>query len=240
MPSKNRTKTTTKIEKSSDVTAPETAADKLRAALTAAPGSTAVDLAASIGINKSTAGKLLARWEADGSAIRTARGVVDGRRASDLWSGVAVDVMEPEVIAEPESAEGAVPAREPFDPVPEGRLKSGALRQLVEHYLYMRVRADTDRQGPRTFSGGCEQCTGSVDVCRDRGEDEPGTEAVRDRACRRKVDRTPLSRCRCRTCGFGNGSLWCLREASKPPGEEGRPATPRRRSGKAKGWNLVQ
>ncbi len=137
MPSKNRTKMTTKIEKDSDATVPETAADKLRAALIAAPGSTAVDLAASIGINKSTAGKILARWEAKGTAIRTARGVVDGRRAGDLWSAVATDVVEPEVVAKPELAEAVVPAREPFDPLPEGRLKSGALRALTEDYLRM-------------------------------------------------------------------------------------------------------
>jgi len=137
MPSKNRTKTTTKIEKDSDVAAPETAAGKLRAALIAAPGSTAVDLAVNIGINKSTAGKILARWEADGTAIRTARGVVDGRRAGDLWSVVAIEVVEPEVVAEPELAEVVVPTREPFDPLPEGRLKSGALRALTEDYLRM-------------------------------------------------------------------------------------------------------
>lgn len=137
MPSKNRTKSTTKIEKDSDGAVPETAADKLRAALIAAPGSTAVDLAASIAINKSTAGKILARWEADGTAIRTARGVVDGRRAGDRWSVVAADVVEPEAVAEPESADSVVPAREPFDPLPEGRLKAGALRELTEHYLRM-------------------------------------------------------------------------------------------------------
>jgi hypothetical protein len=135
MPSKNRTKTTTKIEKDSGVAAPETAADKLRAALVTAPGSTAVDLAASVGINKSTAGKILARWEANGTAIRTARGVVDGRRAGDLWSAVATDVVEPDVVVEPESTEAVVTTREPFDPLPNGRLKPGALRQLAEEYL---------------------------------------------------------------------------------------------------------
>jgi hypothetical protein len=132
MPSKNRTKTTTKIEKESGAAGPETAASKLHAALVAAPGSTAVDLAANVGINKSTAGKILARWEADGTAVRTARGVVDGRRAGDLWSAVAADV-----VAEPESAEVDVATRKPFDPLPKGRLKPGALRALAEDYLRM-------------------------------------------------------------------------------------------------------
>lgn len=135
MPSKNRTKTTAKIEKDS-ATTPETAASKLRAALVAAPGSTAADLAVSVGINKSTAGKILARWEADGTAIRTARGVVDGRRAGDLWSAAA-DATEPEAVAAPELVEAAVPVREPLGPLPEGRLKPGALRQLAEDYLRM-------------------------------------------------------------------------------------------------------
>lgn len=132
MPSKNRTK----IEKDSAGT-PETATSKLRTALVAAPGTTAADLAASVGINKSTAGKILARWEADGTAIRTERGVVDGRRASDLWTAAAADVAEPEEVAAPELVEAATPAREPSDPLPEGRLKPGALRQLAEDYLRM-------------------------------------------------------------------------------------------------------
>lgn len=61
--------------------------------------------------------------------------MVDGRRAGDLWSATATDVVEPDVVAEPEAAEAVVPAREPFDPLPEGRLKPGALRQLTEEYL---------------------------------------------------------------------------------------------------------
>ncbi|MEU7474353.1 hypothetical protein AB0A63_00100 [Lentzea sp. NPDC042327] len=151
MPSKNRSSATTKIDTDGDAAAPETAASKLRAALVAAPGSTAVGLAVSIGINKSTAGKILARWEADGTAVRTTRGVVDGRRAGDLWSAVAADVLaapdvvEPEAaepdevvpdpVTEPEVAEIAVPAREPFGPLPGGRLKPGALRDMTETFL---------------------------------------------------------------------------------------------------------
>ncbi|SES39872.1 MarR family transcriptional regulator [Lentzea albida] len=133
MPSKNRTKTTTKI-KSEEVSAPETATDKLRAALVAAPGSTAVGLAAAIGINKSTAGKILARWEADGTAVRAVQGVVDGRRAGDQWSAVA-ESSGPETVAEPEVLDTAVPTGVPFGPPPVGRLKPGALRHLVEVFL---------------------------------------------------------------------------------------------------------
>ncbi|MFD4636903.1 hypothetical protein ACFWN2_06280 [Lentzea sp. NPDC058436] len=134
MPSKNRTKSTAKIE--NDVAAaPETAASKLQAALVAVPGSTAADLAASIGINKSTAGKILARWEADGTAVRTAGGLVDGRRLGDLWSAVAPDVAEPDAVTDPEPVEAVAPVRVPSDPLPEGRLKPGALRGLTEDYL---------------------------------------------------------------------------------------------------------
>ena len=133
MPSKNHAKNTAKI-KNDDAAMPETATSKLRAALIASPGSTAADLATSVGINKSTAGKILARWEADGTAIRTSRGVVDGRRVGDLWSPPA-DAAE--AVASPESAEAVVPEREPFDPLPHGRLKPGALRHMTEDYLRM-------------------------------------------------------------------------------------------------------
>ncbi|GHH32197.1 MarR family transcriptional regulator [Lentzea cavernae] len=132
MPSKTRTKSTTKIEKNDAAAAPETAANKLEAVLVAAPGSTAADLAVSVGINKSTAGKILARWEAAGTAVRTAGEVIDGRRAGDLWSAVV-----PEVVTEQEPVEAVVPVRKPSDSLLEGRLKPGALRGLTEDYLRM-------------------------------------------------------------------------------------------------------
>jgi hypothetical protein len=62
------------------------AEDKLWEALHAYPNSTAADLASVAGIGKSTAGKILARWDKDGSVTRTPGIAEGGRRAADLWS----------------------------------------------------------------------------------------------------------------------------------------------------------
>jgi hypothetical protein len=62
------------------------AKDKLWEALHATPNSTTTDLAAAAVIGKSTAAKILAKWEADGSAIRTPGIAPGGRRAADLWA----------------------------------------------------------------------------------------------------------------------------------------------------------
>lgn len=60
--------------------------DKLWAALHANPNSTAADLSAAAGIGKSTAQKILVKWEGDGSVTRTAGIAEGGRRAADLWA----------------------------------------------------------------------------------------------------------------------------------------------------------
>jgi hypothetical protein len=59
--------------------------DKLWQALHANPNSTAADLASAAQIGKSTAGKILAKWEKDGSVTRTPGIAEGGRRAADLW-----------------------------------------------------------------------------------------------------------------------------------------------------------
>ncbi|SFK89311.1 hypothetical protein SAMN05421835_14222 [Amycolatopsis sacchari] len=87
MSSKTRNRTTQDTTTQPNTPAGRTdAEDKLWAALHANPHSTAADLAAAAKIGKSTAGKILARWAADGSVIRTP-GIVEGcRRAADSWA----------------------------------------------------------------------------------------------------------------------------------------------------------
>ncbi|GAA0626440.1 hypothetical protein GCM10010174_52390 [Kutzneria viridogrisea] len=60
--------------------------DKLWEALHANPNSTAADLSAAARIGKSTAQKILVKWEGDGSVTRTAGNAEGGRRAADLWA----------------------------------------------------------------------------------------------------------------------------------------------------------
>lgn len=60
-----------------------TAEDKVRAALVGNPGSTAVALSLAAGVGRSTAAKILARWDREGTAIRTAGG---GQRSPGTWT----------------------------------------------------------------------------------------------------------------------------------------------------------
>ena len=60
--------------------------DKLWAALHATPNSTAADLSAAAKIGKSTAAKILVKWEGDGSVTRTPGIAEGGRRAADVWA----------------------------------------------------------------------------------------------------------------------------------------------------------
>lgn len=60
--------------------------DKLWAELHTNPNSTAADLSAAATIGKSTAQKILVKWESDGSVTRTAGIAEGGRRAADLWA----------------------------------------------------------------------------------------------------------------------------------------------------------
>jgi hypothetical protein len=105
--------------------------EKLWQALRNHPGSTATALSATAGIGKSTAPKILTRWEQDALVARTA-GIADGgSRPADRWSIVTDD----QPIEEPE------PDDQPTDDQPgkqsekSQRLAPGALRGMVEDYL---------------------------------------------------------------------------------------------------------
>ncbi|WP_432850640.1 hypothetical protein ACQPXB_08460 [Amycolatopsis sp. CA-161197] len=60
-----------------------TTEDKVRAALMDSPGSTPAAVAMAAGVGRSTASKFLARWESEGTAIRTAG---DSPRTPDTWA----------------------------------------------------------------------------------------------------------------------------------------------------------
>ncbi|SFO04660.1 hypothetical protein [Amycolatopsis rubida] len=89
-----------------------TSEGKVRAALTAHPGSTTADVAAAANVGRSTAAKILARWGHDGIAVRTAG---TGPRNPDTWEistpgpdVAAPDDAQPDATATP-SADGPLP-----------------------------------------------------------------------------------------------------------------------------------
>lgn len=105
-------------------------AEKVGAALTAKPGSTAAELASVAGIGQSTAAKALAALEADGAATRHPGGKgPDGRRRPDRWNppeAAPADAEDPATVPEaaPRSTgEGAA------------RLGRGELAGLVAAFL---------------------------------------------------------------------------------------------------------
>lgn len=75
-----------------------TAGDRLWAALHARPGGTADELSGDAGIGRSTAGKILARWVADGTAARVPTD--GGRSASRFAVPASVDAATPDGTAD--------------------------------------------------------------------------------------------------------------------------------------------
>ena len=170
MPRKNNNaRVPSRSRKSSAVTPTTTTAtrtiaeDKLWGALRANPGATTAELSISAGIGKSTAGKLLAAWAADGSVARIP-GTQVGRRAADRWtipttdapaggdptggddgdrSGTAPGRIAPAPISASETGpsaddEATAPAAATDSAASTAkvpRLGKGALRGMVEDYL---------------------------------------------------------------------------------------------------------
>lgn len=137
--------------------------DKLWGALRANPGATTTQLSISAGIGRSTAGKLLAAWDNDGSVERIS-GTQGGRRAADRWTIPTTDT--PAGGDDPTGSDGDAPSAAPSSiaPGPKAvpatagsstddeattapdvadsaattkvpRLGKGALRGMVEDYL---------------------------------------------------------------------------------------------------------
>jgi len=138
--------------------------EKLWKALRDNPGSTATALSAAAGIGKSTAPKILTRWEKDGLVTRTA-GIADGgSRPADRWSITPDDQPtdddqpthdqptddQPEVVDEP-GADGGQQEK------PE-RLAPGALRGMVEDYL----RDNSGEFSPNAIGKALNRSSGAV------------------------------------------------------------------------------
>ncbi|MBB5157430.1 MarR family transcriptional regulator [Saccharopolyspora phatthalungensis] len=90
------------------------AEDKVWAALYAHPNSTTAELAEAAKVGRSTAGKVLAAWDKDGTVTRICGIAEGGRRAADRWTvNDAADtaIPEAETVDEPSNAnEASTPA----------------------------------------------------------------------------------------------------------------------------------
>jgi predicted transcriptional regulator len=105
--------------------------DKLWQALRDNPGSPAAALSTAAGIGKSTAPKILTRWEKEGLVARTAGNANGGSRPADRWSITTDDQPtddQPTAVAESDGGSGQQQEK-------SERLAPGALRGLVEDYL---------------------------------------------------------------------------------------------------------
>lgn len=138
--------------------------EKLWQALRNHPGSTATALAATAGIGKSTAPKILTRWEKDGLVARTA-GIADGgSRPADRWSIVTDD----QPIDEPTPDDQPTDDQPTDQPTPDDqpqkqskkskRLSPGALRGMVEDYL----RDNSGEFGPNAVGKALNRSSGAV------------------------------------------------------------------------------
>lgn len=102
MSQKNTATTDRPLQAVSSTNDAPTTEDKVRAVLAANPGSTTAELAIAAGVGRSTAAKILARWDRDGAAVRAAG---DGPRKPDTWTLAPSDT--------------GTTASEPQDPLPD-------------------------------------------------------------------------------------------------------------------------
>lgn len=130
------------------------AEEALRKALSAQPGATAADLAATAGLGRSTASKTLARLEQAGEVRRSEGGRDGARRLPDRW---ALTSGEPEPDAAPDGsttlAEDAKPASN------EERLKPGELDGLILDYLEKNTAQPV---GPSAVAKALRRSSGAV------------------------------------------------------------------------------
>jgi DNA-binding MarR family transcriptional regulator len=126
--------------------------EKLWQALRNNPGSTATALSTAAGIGKSTAPKILNRWEKDGLVTRTA-GIADGgSRPADRWSITTTD--------DDQATDDQPTDDQPTDVDPEKsqRLAPGALRGMVEDYL----RDNSGEFSPNAIGKALNRSSGAV------------------------------------------------------------------------------
>lgn len=124
--------------------------EKLWQALRNNPGSTATALSTAAGIGKSTAPKILNRWENDGLVTRTAGITDEASRPADRWSITKTDDQPTD--------------NQPTDDQPEKkseksqRLAPGALRGMVEDYL----RDNPGEFSPNAIGKALDRSSGAV------------------------------------------------------------------------------
>jgi hypothetical protein len=135
--------------------------EKLWQALSANPGSSAVALSITAGIGKSTASKILARWDKDGLVTRTPGVAGKGPRPADLWSiapgdqdadDEPIDDQPADHSHTTTTASGSEKAGKPE------RLAPGALRGMVEDYL----RDNSGEFSPNTIGKALCRSSGAV------------------------------------------------------------------------------
>ncbi|WP_116051507.1 hypothetical protein [Amycolatopsis palatopharyngis] len=114
--------------------------DKVRTALADNPGSTTAKLAMAAGVGRSTAAKILARWDRDGTATRTAG---DGPRNPDTWTIAPTD------------RDTAAPDTD--DARPDATAAMPSTDQLTDH------ASDTDEDSTAEQTGATEEAAIDVD-----------------------------------------------------------------------------
>ncbi len=129
--------------------------EKLWQALHDNPGSTATALSAIAEIGKSTAPKLLTRWEANGLVTRTTGIAIGGPRPADLWSITATN-DQPSSDDQPTAA--AESSSDSEQQEKQERLAPGALRGMVEDYL----RNNSGEFSPNAIGKALDRSSGAV------------------------------------------------------------------------------
>lgn len=130
------------------------AEERLWQALLDDPDSTAADLSTAAGIGRSTAPKILSRWQKEGIVTRTAGISTGGLRPADRWS---VAMNDQPVDDQPAAADETRTTGE-VEPKRQ-RLASGELRGMVEDYL--RENDDQDFS-PNTIGKALNRSAGAV------------------------------------------------------------------------------
>jgi biotin operon repressor len=123
--------------------------EKLWQALRDNPGSTATALSTAAGIGKSTAPKILTRWEKDCLVARTA-GIADGgSRPADRWSITTDDQPTDDQPTDDQPGKQSEKSQ---------RLAPGALRGMVEDYL----RDNSGEFSPNAIGKALDRSSGAV------------------------------------------------------------------------------
>jgi DNA-binding MarR family transcriptional regulator len=155
-------------------------------ALGAHPGSTASELAETLGIGQSTAAKHLAVLETTGAACRALGGREAGRRVPDRWSLTTSTVPTRTPGPAPAPIPAPAAAAEEEDKAPAataggGRLARGELGSLV--YQFVAARPDEDL-GPTAIGKALGRSSGAVSNALSRLEASGQVRLVADKPLR--------------------------------------------------------